>query len=405
MKSRKYVIKYLSIIGLLILSSCEPEDRSSVETVDATSSLSHQSIQTIGVNVNGQFDLMKDENLERSETTWVRGFIDIFQLYPEVSKLNTDPRMKEYLKLKDKGYQTILNIKWNFTGKSFPATGSQEIKDYKKYLRKFLGKVWKQTDIIVIGNEPFIESKPEERDQRLVEFYKEIANEVNNFKKGQGDGVGNGKGIKEVPIYLGAFNNLYLNEWRTQAVEDLLAFAEEKNWISGIDLHIHHSAINQVNQAMDYVNDKIRNNQKILITEYSLMKHWRFKMGENIPENFAENYERDVNEKNFQYIDYALKNQVSHQEWVDFLSESYWFENRTRYLWNSYQRMRSYDKFHIGTYALRQSFPFNRDFTNATDPWILNGLFANRTVTLNNEGLEQFNYAWIDDFKAIQNQL
>ena len=128
-------------------------------------------------------------------------------------------------------------------------------------------------------------------------------------------------------------------------------------------------------------------------------------MGENIPENFAENYERDVNEKNFQYIDYALKNQVSHQEWVDFLSESYWFENRTRYLWNSYQRMRSYDKFHIGTYALRQSFPFNRDFTNATDPWILNGLFANRTVTLNNEGLEQFNYAWIDDFKAIQNQL
>ena len=46
MKARKYFIQYFLIIGLLILSSCESEDRSSVETVDVTSSLNNQSIQT-----------------------------------------------------------------------------------------------------------------------------------------------------------------------------------------------------------------------------------------------------------------------------------------------------------------------------------------------------------------------
>lgn len=403
MKSFKPPYYLFSFILLIFFTGCEDSIELPVEPVNEAALIAEPPAQAVGVNFNGQFDFIDYTNLERTQTTWVRGFTDIFQLYPDVEKLNTDHRLQKYLELKGNGYNTILNIKWNFHNKSFPEPDSDEMLEYKKYLRKFLSKVWKQTDIIVVGNEPFIESKPEEKDERLVAFYVEIAREINSFKKGVGAGQGDGKGIRDVIIYLGAFNNLYLHGWRTTAVEQLLSFAKSQTWIAGIDLHIHHSGINQLNQAMDYVDSRIRNDQKIIITEYSLMKHWKSKMGENIPAVFAEKYGRDPNEQNFQYIDYTLKNPVSRVEWVDFLSNSYWFENRTSYLWNSYQRMKGYDKFHVATYAIRQSFPFNQDFTRNTDPWVLNGLFANRTVVPNPEtGLEQFNYAWINDFREIQ---
>lgn len=409
-KHIKHISAYI-LLAVTLFTGCEDQAQftaepisTAAESIAAEHSVYEKPAQAVGVNFNGQFDFIDYDNLERCKTTWVRGFVDFFQFYPDVEKLHNDPRLLKYLELKSNGYKTILNIKWNFSDKSFPEPESAEMNDYKQFLRKLLGQVWMQTDIIVVGNEPFIESRKEERDERLVAFYKEVAREVNAFKKGQGVGIGDGKAMRDVPIYIGAMNNLYLPGWRTPAVEQLLAFAESESWITGIDLHIHHGGIRQLNQAMDYVHDKIRDDQKIIITEYSLMKHWKSKMGESIPEIFAEKYGRDKEEQNYQYIDFALKNPVSREEWVDFLSSSYWFENRTKYLWNSYQRFKSYDKFHVATYAIRQSYPFNRDFTRTTDPWVLNGLYANRTVESDPiTGLEQFNYAWIEDFLAIQN--
>lgn len=351
--------------------------------------------QKVGINVNGQFDVMKFENVKRSGTVWVRGFLDFFQLYPDPNNLDTDKRVQNYLKLKDKGYKTILNIKWNFSNKDFPDSASTEMQNYKSYLKKLLDKVWDKTDIIVIGNEPFIESKKSERDERLVSFYRQIARSIKNYRD---------NASKEVPIYVGAFNNLYLNSWRTQTVNKLLSFTNSTPWIAGVDTHIHHAVIDQINDFLDYVTLRIRDDQRILVTEFSLKDFFRTKMNDNIPQSFAASYGWDPGTKNYQYLDSTLKNPVSRKQWVDFLSESDWFESHKKYVWNAYQHFKEYKKFHIATYALRQSYPFNKDFTSNTTPWILNGLFANRTVRPDTaNGQDQFNYAWIDDFRAIQN--
>jgi hypothetical protein len=396
MKKIKIYLPIFSLCFIMLLAACEkgqepdpaPDPEEEPEEV-----VPEEPAQAVGVNFNGQFDFIDDDNLERTETSWVRGFIDFFQFYEDPDKLKNDQRLLKYLDLKSKGYKTILNIKWNFHNRSFPEPGSQEMKDYKAFLKLLLNEVWNKTDIIVVGNEPFIESPPAERNTSLVPFYTEMAKEVNRYREDK----------NHVPIYIGSFDNMYLEGKRTEGVQELLAFAKNESWLAGISLHIHHSAIEQVNTAMDYVHNKIREDQKILITEFSLMKHWRAKMEENIPEAFAEKYGRDRSEMNYQYIDFTLKNPVSREEWVDFLSNSYWFENRTKYLWNVYQRFKSYEKFHVATYAIRQSYPFNKDFTRNTDPWVLNGLYANRTVQPDPEtGLDQFNYALIDEFIAIQ---
>lgn len=347
----------------------------------------------VGINVNGQYNVMDFNNVDRSGATWVRGFIDFFQLYPDEGNIDADERIQKYLELHDKGYKNILNLKWNFSDKSFPDTDSQEMQNYKDYLDKLLDKVWSSTDIIVVGNEPFIESRQSERGNRLVVFYQEVANHTRNYRSDTDH---------DIPIYIGAFNNLYLEGWRTDGVNDLMRFARNNSWIAGVDLHIHHASMDQINEFIDYADLRIRDNQKILISEFSLKDYFRTKMDQDIPEAFATNYNRDSNMKNWEYLDSALKDNVSRQEWVDYLSGSQWFESRKNYLWNAYQIFKGYEKFHIANYALRQSYPFNQDFTSNTTPWILNGLFANRTVRPDTAtGLDQTNYAWMDDFSRI----
>ena len=409
---RKYLFPLSLVFSLLVLfvvAGCS--DVLMAPSGEGPRSLGKQAAAEVyfepqmGVNYNGQFDRINYRDLQRTETTWVRGFVDFFQFYENPKKLKDDRRLQKYLELKDNGYKTILNIKWNFRRRGgFPEPKSREMKDYKQFLHKLLMEVWSETDILIVGNEPFIESKKGERGEELVTFYKEIAREVHNFKKGRGRGGGKGLGIRDVPIYVGAFNNLYLKGWQTEAVEELFAFARSEPWIAGVDLHIHHGGTRQMLEFLNYADARLRSDQRFLVTEFSLVKHFRRNMEETIPAAFASEYGWDPGTKNYQYIDHALKNPVPRAEWGDFLSKSYWYENRTRYLRNAYRRFKRYDKFYIATYAMRQSFPFNRDFGRNTPPWILNGIYANRTVRPDSEtGQNQFNYAWIEDFVAIQN--
>lgn len=351
----------------------------------------------LGVNYNGQFDFIDSADLARTKTTWVRGFVDFFKLYQDRGQLAGDPGISQYLRLKARGYKTILNIKWDFSKRSFPDTASPEMKQYSAFLITLLNRIWKGTDLIVIGNEPFIESKVSDRGDSLVQFYEKVAHDVENFEAARGR-------HEQVPIFIGAFNNLYLASWRTNSVEKLLAFAKSDPWIAGVDLHVHHNGIKQLKVAMDAVNDQIREDQKILVTEFSLVKYFQAQLGLSIPQSFADAYGYAGDMKNYQYIDRALKTPVSSKEWDDFLSSSSWFETRKKYLVNAFEVFSGYPKFAVATYAMRQSYPPARDFTMTTMPWILNALYANRTVKADAAGKTAFNYAWIDDFLAIQDR-
>ncbi|HKJ47424.1 MAG TPA: hypothetical protein VJ991_16435 [Balneolales bacterium] len=365
--------------------------------------------QSLGVNYNGQFDHLNINDLHRTRTKWVRGFIDFFQLYSNPDTLKTDPQIINYLKLNDNGFNTILNIKWNFHNKDFPSNSSATMRNYESFLKKLLDKVWSKTDIIVVGNEPFIEAKNSEKGTALVQFYEEIAKYIRAYETGALDNNGctNGNNstshVSVKPVFIGAFNNLYENSWQTSAVVQLLNFTKSENWIAGIDMHIHHSSFNQLSQALNYVNGKIRSDQKIIITEFSMVKYFQSYMNNTIPSSFAGKYGYDSTMVNYQYINQTLHNPVSRKEWVGFLSNSNWFESKKTYVSDAFNLFTTYRKFAIATYGLRQSYPYNKDFTSNTMPWILNSIYANRTVRPDSTGQNQFNYAWIQDFLAVQN--
>lgn len=352
--------------------------------------------QEVGVNFNGQLDYIDFSNLERTRTTWVRGFVDFFQLYNDPTLLDTDERLQKYVQLKENGFKTLLNIKWSFRGKTVPTSGSTEMNNYLDFLDLLLDRVWAQTDIIVVGNEPIIEADQDKLDQKLVNFYIQAALRVNQYRSKHTD----------IPIFLGAFDNLYQSRRQKEgAVLSLLDFIKDMPWLAGVDVHIHHTAQYEMTEALDFATEHIRADQHILITEYSLMKHWRSQLTAKIPGAFSEQYQLDPQMANYAYLDTALKAAVPRAQWVDYLKNSPWFENRKHYLLDTYTDVfQKFEQVLLATYAYRQSYPFDKDFTATTDPWILNGLYVNRTVLPDPETKQdEFNYTFMDDFHRIQN--
>jgi hypothetical protein len=346
--------------------------------------------QNLGVNFNGLIARIDTTDLARTQTTWMRVFINYFDYKEGRLNINTNSGLQKLEAAKAVGYKVILSLKFDFTNRDFPI-GTKAIDDDLSYVRTILDRLYDDADIIVAGNEPFIESKPDQRDSRLVNYYKRAALAVLTYPH-----------KRKVPIYIGAFNRLWLANEQTQAVTDYLSFARESEWIAGADLHIHHDDINHITAAMSFVNDRLREDQKMLITEFSLMRHWKNNLGRTIPAILNTQYGRPANWKVFEYLNYALTAPVSRPEWIAFLQNSPWFENRKHYLANAWIRFNAFAKFNVATYAMYQTHA--GPFTINTDPWILNPLYANQTVVKNpTTGLNQFHYSFIDDFRAIQN--
>jgi hypothetical protein len=391
----------------LIFVCCKKQDQSTNEddTTPLTTDggvLVTDNQQYIGVNYNESFQDIKAGELSASKTKWVRGFVDVFNHYDN-QDLATNTRIVQYLTLRDLGYKTVLNLKFNFIARAYPAVNSTTWNNYIAFIDKILDRVIAKTDVIVVGNEPYIESESATWNEPLNTFYKAAATRVNQYLTA--------RNIQR-PIFVGSFDNMYQSARQGIAgINNLLAWCKSTSWVAGIDLHIHHNNNPEITTTFNFINDKIRNDQKIIITEYSLMKWWRDNITLDLTSQFiaAANASTTDNifpppagiTKCWQYIDYALKNPRTIEEWNAFQQNTPWLNDRRDYMCNSFRLFKANPKFWLATYAMRQSYPLNADFTSTTDPWILNSLFTPRTVALLPSGDAQPRYAYLNQFADI----
>jgi len=208
----------------------------------------------LGVNFNGVPDDINTADLARTGTTWIRGFIDHHDFL-----LPADNPVKQKLtsgltKLHNvhqppsgqRGYKTIVNIKFNFEDEKlypFPTTEAA-INTELAGLNSLLTAIYPDSDILVIGNEPFIETPLQYRNvvtpvgqgisvipvSPLVTFYMAAAQKVKAFQDTQ---------TLKVPLYLGAYDSIWGSEpWQSWA-QPLLQFTKDTPWLMGADLHLH----------------------------------------------------------------------------------------------------------------------------------------------------------------------
>lgn len=112
----------------------------------------------LGANYNESLTQIDERELAQVNAEWVRGFLDMHQLGDRDP--SQDANVRALLAEKQRGCSVILSLKWNYHDIDFPDLGSMVMDTELARLRRILPVVLGKVDILVVGNEPFIESEP-----------------------------------------------------------------------------------------------------------------------------------------------------------------------------------------------------------------------------------------------------
>jgi hypothetical protein len=348
----------------------------------------------IGANYNEHFEDVDYRDLEKADAKWVRIFLPM----PQVDRAGAAEHgaVKTILEARERGYKTILTLKYPYNRVPFPKFGSAE---YEKQLARtdaVLPLVMGKVDMLVIGNEPFIESRKQDWDDNFNAFYEGLAKRVIAYRNQHCPGA------CKTRLYMGALNHMERPAWQTKATERWLAFVKATPEIDGVNIHPHIRAIEESKTFLDYILPRMRPEQKFIVTEFSLVWWWQANMKGPVPAAFADKYGAPRNAQNWQIVKAALETPFPKAQWDDFLSQSPWFENRKHYLANQMKMFRNTGRLAVATYGFKQGSSMSAQWGPDKVPWLINSVFAPATVRRNADGSAAANYAWIDDFKALQ---
>jgi len=347
----------------------------------------------LGANYNEHFEDIDYRDLDKADAQWLRLFVPMPQLDRGAAGHGA---VRAVLDAGQHGRKTILSLKWPYMRSDFPRAGTPEFQREIARLDALLTLVMGKVDILVIGNEPYIESREQDRDLDLNAFYEAMAAHVIAWRAAH---CASGCRTR---LYMGSLTRLDLAKNRTRSVERWLEYVKATPEIDGVDIHPHLPAIEAARPFLDYILPRMRPAQKFLVTEFSLVWWWQANMQKPVPPAFADKYQAPRNAQNWQIIKAALETPFPRQQWDDFLSMSPWFEGRKHYLRNQMKMFRDTGRLAVATYGFKQGSSMSADFGPQKTPWLLNSVFAPRTIKPNADGSAQPNYAWIDDFKALQ---
>src|SRR3546814_8949041 len=129
----------------------------------------------LGANFNEHYEDVDYRDLEKAGARWVRLFVPMPQLDRGAAEHGA---VRAILEAHDRGYKTILTLKFPYHRGDFPKAGTpafeRELARVDAVLPLVVGKV----DILVVGNEPYIESREKDRDLDLNAFYAAMATRV-----------------------------------------------------------------------------------------------------------------------------------------------------------------------------------------------------------------------------------
>lgn len=350
----------------------------------------------LGANYNEHFEDVDYRDLEKADARWVRLFLPMPQL--DRGPAAEHGAVKTILDASDRGYKTILTLKFPYNRVAFPKVDSAEFNKQLARLDAVLPLVMGKVDMLVIGNEPFIESRKQDWDANFNEFYERLAKRAIAYR------TQHCAGDCKTRLYMGALNHMERPAWRTPATERWLAFVKATPEIDGVNIHPHIRAIEESKPFLDYILPRMRPEQKFIVTEFSLVWWWQQNMTGTVPAAFADKHGAPRNAQNWQIIKAALETPFPKAQWDEFLAQSPWFENRKHYLSNQMKMFRDTGRLAVATYGFKQGSSMASSWGPKKAPWLLNSVFAPATVRKNPDGSAAPNYAWIDDFKRLQNK-
>lgn len=350
----------------------------------------------LGANYNEHYEDVDYRELEQAGAKWVRIFLPMPQIDRQPAAEHG--AVKAILEAKARGYKTILTLKYPYNRVPFPKAGGDEYQRQIARTDAVLPLVMGKVDILVIGNEPFIESRQQDWNPNFNAFYEGLAERVIAYRN-QHCGA-----QCATALYMGAMNKLNNPQWRTATTERWMAFVKETPELAGVTIHPHLGAIEQSKAFLDYILPRMRPEQKFIVTEFSLIWWWQENMKKPVAPAFADKYQAPRTAQNWQIIKAALETPFPKAQWDEYLKMSPWFENRKFYLANQMKIFRDTGRLAVATYGFKQGSSMSAKWGPDKTPWLINSVFAGRTIRPNSDGTAAPNYMWFDQFKRLQTQ-
>jgi hypothetical protein len=364
-------------------------------------------------------DINRIYNADTQLSRWARFIFNITDAYDQREATSDWPAGKnwiaKYCDAHNSGVKTALSIRWEFknAGQNVPfVNGTCQSQGtcplYVKYANflttQVVPRIKACTDVLVIGNEPFLEALPDDikPNSNFTRFYKSIAQDALAVWP-----------YKTVPFYFGSFESLWVHNPTNYADEDLareelLTFVNNESRISGVDLHMHSSTLDQIDKAFEWLNDsnnRLVNGKEIIVTEFSPAPAFRADMDVELSAGFKTKWGAlDPNiaatTRNGDYLDYAIKAPRSPDEFQEWISTLPFSAAVPHYVCDAWKRFRSHDgrfrlAFQGATQGIRRPAGYNWKW-----PWILNPILMPITQKpVNAQSSVRWN--WYNDVQKI----
>jgi hypothetical protein len=386
--------------AVLLAAGCKANGNGGAHTSSATEGdgggAGSAPVGAVGVDFNEDPVGLGFPELKAMDAGWLRGFV---AFRPGKDLGDQEHRtLSTLLKASERGYGTILSLKLPHNGKPFPSPDSSEMKDVLARVDKVLDMVMNKMSIVVVGNEPFIESRKQDWNGPLGDFYEKAARHVLAYR------------TERFPkkcrtrLYMGALNHLEKPQWRGKGAERWMEFARKTDGIEGVDIHPHVTSLQDAKKYLDFVVPRLRKDQKFLATEFSLVQLYEQHLSDPIPRQFAERYKMSQHTKVWEAIKDAIDNPWPEKQWQDMLAMSPWYARHKHYMRNQVKQFRATGRLAVATCQGVQGVPSVTNFGPKKKPWLLTAVCASRTARPGGESPVAGNYGLFDDFRAVQRE-
>jgi hypothetical protein len=374
--------------------------------------------QELGANYNENIadPIGEIETLKKSKVTWVRGFVNISQLFLQnqngkITGVKEDaikthiPTLKFIQAKKALGDQVkfMLSLKIPFESYTdiVPKVGSPEIEHIFRATELLLQtyKMAEHIDILVMGNEPEWENNSLTNGDSDANDYKyflnEFANRLTIWKQNNG---------WTFDIFAGALNRVSELAQST-TIPAVISVVNMNPNVAGLDLHIHAQYIQQAENDLKQVREKYGVTKKIISTEFSMVRALNPYVATTLSA-WGSNNDYTSSMKLYEYLNTIAEkasagNPVTANEFLSLFHSFSWYPK------NWYATF--YDKFKkYKTYAITSRFSVvpggaRAVYNETTEMWELGGLYSSRYLGLAADGTLNPSPLIYPDFLAIQN--
>lgn len=360
----------------------------------------------LGANVNEFVTRLDKDLLDRSSTTWVRGFLPASEFITGRRNLTNDACIQTFQRCASEGRKVLVTIKWDFRGAgwSVPAPDSPRERECFGFADGLLDEMHGNMSLLALVNEVFVDTAPADlradADGRIpmVEFLRRLTAHVAARKPQDPQG-------RPLPLYCGGFTRLDTPGMQTNnAALALMKWCQTDPRITGVNFHLHQNNFEQFEQALDFIRKNIPA-KPLIVTEFSLVWNYQAHLEDRMDSSAAgaallKQYNLEPAATVREFINHCMAQPVSEAEWMSFLNAQSWLD--PQFLEHSCDLMERHGVV-VATYAFSQHGSGGRArLQPGGTPWVLNPIYIPLVATSAKTNQVAVNRLWFDEYVRRQ---